>query len=385
MPPTAYFIDVWSSIGPYDYWTADGRFFDRVLHARAPGASSSPGFAEFLGDDAPQISESGHDQLIGWLDGAQTNHLRVGRPSPGKRTWCVWDWRCGDAERTPWFDAAHHDRFVLHGAGYPGRYEGGLDPAPHGIYSDDYIATEVLTGHPAMVSEPFGRDVVRKYWLLHDLMRALALRRIERSSTTAATCTGSTSAGAAAARCGSIAERPTGPWPVRRCPQYGFFARVPTDQGTVEASIARRDGVIVEMARSAGQFYVNARGANVDFGPVVTTGGLPADCARARCWWSRRCRARARRRNRDSRSSGRSRLAIARRHASRPCGEDGKVLSRQEIRRDGDAVVIECAAGVFEYRETPVGSRKSRGGDPLGPTRAAPCAPATSTPSIPRS
>ena len=30
------------------------------------------------GQPAPQISESGHDQLIGWLDGAQTNHLRVG-------------------------------------------------------------------------------------------------------------------------------------------------------------------------------------------------------------------------------------------------------------------------------------------------------------------
>jgi hypothetical protein len=30
-----------------------------------------------LGDSAPRISESGHDQLIGWLDGAQANHLRV--------------------------------------------------------------------------------------------------------------------------------------------------------------------------------------------------------------------------------------------------------------------------------------------------------------------
>ena len=93
--------------------------------------------------------------------------------------WCVWDIRCDDAERTPWFDAAHHDRFILHGAGYPGRYEGGLDPRLHGIYSDDYMATEVLTGHPAMVSRPFGRDVVRKYWLPQDVMRALALRTIE--------------------------------------------------------------------------------------------------------------------------------------------------------------------------------------------------------------
>jgi hypothetical protein len=47
------------------------------------------------------------------------------------------------------------------------------------MYSDDYICTEVLTGHPAMVSRPFGRDVVRKYWLTAAVMRALALRTIE--------------------------------------------------------------------------------------------------------------------------------------------------------------------------------------------------------------
>ena len=133
-----------------------------------------------LGNNAPQISESGHDQLIGWLDGAQTNHLRVDRPVPDHYySWSVWDIRCDDAERVPWFDFAHHDRFILHGAGYSGRYQAGLDARLHGIYSDDYIATEVLTGHPAMVSSPFGRDVVRKYWLTHDIMRALALRHIK--------------------------------------------------------------------------------------------------------------------------------------------------------------------------------------------------------------
>jgi hypothetical protein len=47
------------------------------------------------------------------------------------------------------------------------------------MYSRDYISTEVLTGHPAMVRQPFGREVVRVYWLLHDLMRALAMRKIE--------------------------------------------------------------------------------------------------------------------------------------------------------------------------------------------------------------
>ena len=74
---------------------------------------------------------------------------------------------------------AHHDRFVLHGAGYESRYLGGLRADLHGIYSDDYITSEVLTGHPGMVPRPFGRDVVRKYWLINDLMTQLALKQIE--------------------------------------------------------------------------------------------------------------------------------------------------------------------------------------------------------------
>jgi len=172
LAPTAYFIDVWSSTRPYDYWTADGRFFDRV-DSRTSWGEHFAWIRDLLGAGAPQISESGHDQLIGWLDGAQTNHLRVGPPvGEGRYRWCVWDWECDDAERTPWFDAAHHDRFVLHGAGYSSRYQGGLDARLHGMYSDDYIATEILTGHPAMVSRPFGPDVVRKYWLTHDVARA---------------------------------------------------------------------------------------------------------------------------------------------------------------------------------------------------------------------
>ena len=28
--PSAYFIDVWSSIRPYDYWTADGKYYSAV-------------------------------------------------------------------------------------------------------------------------------------------------------------------------------------------------------------------------------------------------------------------------------------------------------------------------------------------------------------------
>ncbi|MBZ5584662.1 MAG: hypothetical protein LAQ30_21120 [Acidobacteriia bacterium] len=172
--PTSYFIDVWSSMAPYDYWTSDGQFVDRAVTGKVWGETFA-WIREYLGGDAPQISEAGHDRLIGWLDGAQANQLRVDPQGSG----FVWNIRAADAERIPWIDAAYHDRFVLHGAGYQDRYAAGLDLAAHGMYSDDYMATEMLTGRPAMVQAPFSRDVVRKYWLLHDIMRALALRRIE--------------------------------------------------------------------------------------------------------------------------------------------------------------------------------------------------------------
>jgi hypothetical protein len=268
LAPTAYFIDVWSSIQPYDYWTSDGLFRDRA-DTRTTWGELFAWIRNELGDHAPQLSESGHDQLIGWLDGAQTNHFRVGPPVPvpvpvpgSDHGWTI-DWRCADAERTPWFDTAHHDRFILHGAGYSTRYAGGLDPRLHGIDSDDYIATEVLTGHPAMVSEPFGRAVVRKHWLLNDLMRALALRTIE-----AVEYVGDDlhrqhvrwSGG------GEVwVNRGDSDWTIagqgQVLPPYGFLARVPTGTGSgiVEASITRRAGLIMEEARSQGQFYVNGR------------------------------------------------------------------------------------------------------------------------------
>ncbi len=273
LAPTAYFIDVWSSARPYDYWTADGRFFDRIATRNSWGKHFA-WIRDLLGGDAPQISESGHDQLIGWLDGAQTNHLRVGPPvGEGRYRWCVWDWKCADAERTPWFDAAHHDRFILHGAGYSSRYQGGLDARLHGMYSDDYLATEVLTGHPAMVSRPFGRDVVRKYWLTHAVARALAMRTIDRVEFVDGDLHRQHVRWSGG---GEVwVNRGEEDWSTAGAtlPQYGFLARVPTDGGPVEASIARRDGVIVEMARAAEQIYVNGRQVVDPRLPVRVTAG----------------------------------------------------------------------------------------------------------------
>ena len=172
--PTAYFIDVWSSMAPYDYWTNEGKFVDRGVAQKSWGGIFA-WIREALGNDAPQISEAGHDKLIGWLDGAQAQQLRID-PKARDFTWKI---NCADSERIPWIDVAWHDKFILHGAGYPDRYAGGLGEAQHGAYSDDYITTEVLSGRPAMVPQPFNRDVIRVYWLLNDAMRALALDRVD--------------------------------------------------------------------------------------------------------------------------------------------------------------------------------------------------------------
>jgi len=253
--PNAYFIDVWSSMGPYDFWTSEGAFFDRTV-TRKEWRNSFAWIRDFLGGDAPQISEAGHDQLIGWLDGAQANHLRIAQPPAEGFVIAAGH---SDTARIPWLDAVVHDVFVLHGAGYSDRYAGGLDSRLHGIYSDDYITTEVLTGHPAMVSMPFGRDVVRKYWLLHGMMRGLALCRIDDVEFVGG------SLHHQHVRWNNGAEvwvnRGPGEWQVEGhiLPQYGFYGRVPVTDGTIEAAIEVLEGVIVEWSQTPEQVYANAR------------------------------------------------------------------------------------------------------------------------------
>jgi hypothetical protein len=173
----------------------------------------------------------------------------------------VWDFGCDDAERIPWFDFAHHDRFVLHGAGYAGRYQAGLDPWMHGIYSDDYIATEVLTGHPTMVSQPFGRDVVRKYWLTQDIMRQLALQTIESVEFVGGNLHRQHVVWSNGANV--WVNRGTEDWLVADdsviLPAYGFLARLESENGLISASIQRRAGRIVEISSAPEHFYCNAR------------------------------------------------------------------------------------------------------------------------------
>jgi len=167
---------------------------------------------------------------------------------------------CADWERIPWFNAVWHDRFILHGVGYSGRYQGGLAFLTHGIYSDDYVSSEVLCGNPGMVHRSFGRGWVAKYWLIQPLMRSLAL----------ATMTGHEFADGDLHRQtvtwsnGTTVHVNRGeqPWQVagHTLPQYGFQA----EGDGVTCAIERIDGVRVAYARAPDYLFVNARSVDPD-------------------------------------------------------------------------------------------------------------------------
>ena len=248
--PSAYFIDVWSSMAPYDYWTGEGKFVDQRETQRVWGGVFA-WIRDYLGNDAPQLSEAGHDKLIGWLDGADAQQLRID-PEGRNFTWKI---QCADSERIPWIDVAWHDKFILHGAGYEGRYQGGLDQREHGAYSDDYITTEVLSGRPAMTPQAFNRDVVRVYWLLNDAMKALALDRID-----AVEFAGNDihRQHVKWERGGEVwVNRGAEAWTVagHTLPRYGFYLRA----GGTEAAIEVRGGERVEWSRSPERRYEGGR------------------------------------------------------------------------------------------------------------------------------
>ena len=248
--PTAYFIDVFSSLMPFDYYDWEGHFHPKTETQRLWGEAFRF-VRDSLGGNAPQISESGHDALIGWLDGATCNHLRVDAKSS---EWTVWRIECQDAERTPWYDAVHRHRFVLHGAGYSGRYQAGLDARSHGIDSDDYVSTEILDGHPGMVSTPLNRAAVRKYWLTQDFMRAIAGKRIA----SVEFADGDIHRQVVTYEDGAkvFVNRGETDWETSlTLPMYGFLAL----SSEVEAGITKGDGTIMEWSCSPSSLYVNAR------------------------------------------------------------------------------------------------------------------------------
>ncbi|HNU27485.1 MAG TPA: hypothetical protein PKJ38_15390 [Planctomycetota bacterium] len=248
--PTAYFMDVFASIDPFSFYDGAGAR-NRRRETIARWAEAFVWTREHL-RGAPQVSESGHDALIGALDGATCNHLRV---DPERRAEMAWPIGCADAERIPWFDLVWRDKFVLHGAGYGNRFAGGLPLGAHGPQSDDYLSVEALAGRPGMAEAPFGRGVVRKYWLWHDFAHLIGLCPVERAEFVE----GDIHLQRVTYRNGAVVC-------VNRSPRdraidgvvlppYGFFAAAEKHQ----AAVARRGTATVEWSFGPKAWYVNPR------------------------------------------------------------------------------------------------------------------------------
>jgi hypothetical protein len=229
-----------------------------------------------------------------------------------------------------------------------------------------------------MVSMPFGRDVVRKYWLLNDTARGLALKRMASFEFAG----GDLHRQHVRWEGGGEAwvNRGKQEWTVdgRVLPDYGYYARVPAGGGAMESAIERRDGQIVEWSRSPTQVYVNARpvvpeaagrggggrgglapgpdprlarmnpdGKLVNFGAATTNGGfrlmaqgdsamltlLPASVRfEVRLRW-----------NELPWRSAEPNLAEA-------LDENGAVVGKATLEKRGGELVLACEPNVFAYR-----------------------------------
>ncbi len=257
LKPTHYFIDVFTALPCFDFYDRQGNFHS-MLETRKHWGESFAWIRNYLGGDAPTTSEAGHDQLIGYLDGSDCQHMTL---SPEKG-WPHIRISCKDWERVPWFDAVLHDKFSLHGVGYPSRYKLKQAQSDQRITeSDDYISAEILEGHALMIDRvAFGRGAVRKYWLAQDFVRSIALDNIENVKFVE----GDIHRQIITWKSGALVyvNRGDKDWKVagKRLPQYGYFAK----NGNIESSIERINGVIVEQSRGPSRCYVNARGFNPD-------------------------------------------------------------------------------------------------------------------------
>jgi hypothetical protein len=249
--PTHYFIDVFTSARCFDYYDRQGHFHPSTETRRCWGEAFA-WIRDTLGGDAPTTSEAGHDQLIGYLDGADCQHLQLST----KRERFHIDLPCQDWERVPWFDVVNHARFSLHGVGYSGRYQGGRSRRYHGITSDDYLSAEMLFGHALMMDRGgFGPPAVRKYWLAQDFIRSIAqdaITKVEFADGDIHRQVVTWESGAQVR-----VNRGAEDWEVagKVLPQYGYYAK----NGDIESSVERINGVIVEHSRASKRLYVNAR------------------------------------------------------------------------------------------------------------------------------
>lgn len=254
--PNHYFIDVFTSINMFDFYDKQGDFHS-MLETRRRWGESFRWIQDYLGG-AVTTSEAGDDQLVGYLDGADCQHLTLST-KPESFTNRI---SCDDWERTAWFDTVLHDRFSLHGVGYSSRYKVSGDSGGREVLeTDDYISAEMLTGHAMMIDRRgFGRGAVRKYWLGQGFLKSIA------TDTIAGVEFADNDIHRQIVRWNSGAKvyvnRGPTDWRVggKVLPQYGYRAT----NGDTESSIEKIDGVIVERSKDGGWMYFNGRGCDLD-------------------------------------------------------------------------------------------------------------------------
>ncbi len=258
LKPTHYFIDVFTSIDMFDFYDRTGAFHS-MLETRKYWGETFRWIQDYLGG-AVTTSEAGDDQLVGYLDGADCQFLRLTTES---EPFC-YHIPCRSWQRVPWYDAVLHDKFSLHGVGYSNRYQGDKSRIEHGIESDDYLSAEILTGHSLMIDrEVFapdlaGRGAVRKYWLAQDFIRSIAtdtIQNVEFHENNMHRQIITWNNGAKV-----YVNRGESDWAVagKILPEYGFYAV----NGEIRTSIEKIQGLIVEQSSGPGRFYVNGRGFN---------------------------------------------------------------------------------------------------------------------------
>ena len=296
LKPTHYFIDVFASRPCSDYYDRDGNFHS-MLQTRRCWGEVFAWIRNYLGGNTVTTSEAGHDQLVGYLDGADCQHLTISTQGG----WPYNRLSSKDWERVPWFDMVLHDKFSLHGVGYTSRYkltnknpQRNLRP----IESDDYISAEILEGHALMFDDdgwvPLERGVVvrgsvRKYWLAQDFIRSIALDTIKEVEFVEGDIHRQIITWNSGAKV--FVNRGSADWVVagKTLSQYGYFAK----NGPIESSIEKVNGIVVEQSRGPLRYYVNARwfhpGRNqeinspprenekrmpIDFGVALTAGAF---------------------------------------------------------------------------------------------------------------
>ncbi|MFC1716809.1 hypothetical protein ACFL6S_24285 [Candidatus Poribacteria bacterium] len=256
--PTSYFIDVFSAIGPMDYYDESGRFYPKTISMKEWSEAFDSVYEIF--DGAPTISEAGHDALVGHLDAAQADHSGW---TPERSSWS-WNVPAEDGERVPWHDMVTHGRFILLAGGLGSRYAGEGSREMHGYGSDDYLSMTILGGRSPMCDGPFNRSAVMTYWLLHDICADLAQQEMVKHEFSG----GDIHRQMVQFDGGGhvIVNRGKSDWSVdgHILPQYGFVAK----SAECQAMIIKRDGIITAWSESPDAIFVDAR-------PSEHFGGIP--------------------------------------------------------------------------------------------------------------